>query len=316
MVHGSSAWFAASLAVAAALLGAPPRATGGTGRSVRIERVVPAVVHVPAGTFLMGITPDAADVVATECQASQPTLREGVCGGYRELMKHLEPREVYVGGFGIDRDEVTAGGYRRCVAAGGCVLDPLVAGDERYIRDAWPIVNVTWWEAQSYCRWRGGRLPTEAEWERAARGDGSAAWPWGDVPRAADFNHGQPRAFILRRIVRATELLVGDPDDSDGTLLLAPPGSYPWGDGPYGTHDQAGNVAEWVGDTWTMTGYDDLPTINPFVEGGATDARVVRGGSWRQPTYLGRVDVRDPLGMVNFPSRRFSYVGFRCAFPD
>src|SRR5512134_3264010 len=90
-----------------------------------------------------------------------------------------QAREVYVSPFLIDRREVTAAEYRRCVLAGSCDLTPLVAGDRRFIRDDLPVVNVTWFDAVSFCGWQGKRLPTEAEWEKAARGDDARRWPWG-----------------------------------------------------------------------------------------------------------------------------------------
>src|SRR5439155_18385940 len=98
---------------------------------------------------------------------------------YLAEMQHMEPREVFVSAYWIDRDEVSVTDYRACINAGECDLDATVAGDDRYIQDGGAMVNVTWDDAQRYCRWRGGRLPTEAEWERAARGDGNGPWPWG-----------------------------------------------------------------------------------------------------------------------------------------
>jgi formylglycine-generating enzyme required for sulfatase activity len=284
---------------------------------------------------------------------------------YELELDNMSQRQVFLAAFAIDRYEVTVADYRACITAGRCNLDPLIAGDERYIRDEWPIVNITWAEAQEYCRWRGGRLPTEAEWERAARGadvgknsdqeerDRAAemVWPWcyekylacsskrGQaredcltqkcVERAKDFNHGQERSQAMRDVERSglSLHLLGDPDASDGFALLAPPGQYPWGQGPYGTRDQAGNVAEWVADARgpndTQMGYagvsgctaidEDIRCINPKREGTDRDVRVVRGGSWRQPTFLARANVRDPFGLVYEPGRRFSHIGFRCA---
>jgi formylglycine-generating enzyme required for sulfatase activity len=123
---------------------------------------------------------------------------------------------------------------------------------------------------------------------------------------------------------------MGDPDDSDGAAVLAPPGSYAWGEGPYGTRDQAGNVAEWTADvrglTDTTLGYLGLPRVNPFrdvIEHQSPESvpRVVRGGSWRQPEYFARTNLRDPFHLdpagtaklMYLPQQRFSHVGFRCA---
>jgi len=333
------------------------------GRVVRIEQEASREVNVPAGPFWMGIGEDDVDVVVNQCelffepneqvQILQGTRSTPFCGGYREELTAMSPRKVTLGAFAIDRNEVSVADYRKCITAGVCGLDPLIAGDERYIRDNWPLVNVSWFEAQEYCRWRGSRLPTEAEWERAARGaDASDAldfgdraraaelvWPWCEemlrdstkrcVERTEDFNHGQPRTQVLRELDRSNNilLLLGDPDDVDQYALIAPPGSYPWGQGPFGTRDQAGNVAEWTADARGVTeltlGYTELPgcsvheeevlCINPLREGNDRDTRVVRGGSWRQPSFLSRSNVRDPYGVIYDPRRRFSHVGFRCA---
>jgi len=302
------------------------------GRAVRIESPKRVQVYVPAGRFMMGIDDDLAGAARDQCRASYPAQfqhpqtgqRIDFCEDYFEAMQQMAQREVYVDAFWIDRDEVTVHEYRSCVAAGACNLDPLVAGDDRYIRDDWPMVNITWAESQDYCRWRRGRLPTEAEWERAARGDNkTATWPWGEFEQPKDFNHGQPRASAMREIDRTQAPLpvqmFGDPDDSDGASILASPGSYVWGEGPYGTRDQAGNVAEWTADAYVAErdrkGYDGLGTMNPYREGSVNDPRVVRGGSWRQPTFVAKSNLRDPFSALYLRTGRFSHVGFRCARP-
>lgn len=304
-----------------------------TGRVVRVEAPKRLEVFVPAGKFLMGVDPDTASAASAQCDlvfspmmtgytGGSPPVRVNFCEDYSDVLAAMQPRDVYLDAYAIDRLEVTAADYRRCVAAGTCKLDPLVAGDERYIRDEWPMVNATWDEAQDYCRWRGGRLPTEAEWERAARGtDPSATWPWGELEQPKDFNHGQPRAYAMRQIERQPTPLpfqfFGDPDDSDGAPLLAVPGSYVWGESPAGTRDQAGNVAEWTADTWQhddkLRGYGGLSPINPLRDGAPHEPRVVRGGSWRQPIFVAKSNLRDPFNAMYDPTRRFSHVGFRCA---
>jgi formylglycine-generating enzyme len=303
------------------------------GRVVRIAAPKRLEVMVPAGRFVMGVDEEIAKSAKTQCDVvlgpamtglSQGNIRVDFCADYQDDLLQMAPRDVYLDAFAIDRLEVSVADYRRCVAAGACKLDPLVAGDERYIRDEWPMVNETWDEAQDFCRWRGGRLPTEAEWERAARGtDPSATWPWGELEQPKDFNHGQPRASAMRQIERQPALrpvqFFGDPDDSDGFALLAPPGSYVWGESPTGTRDQAGNVAEWTADAFqprpTEKGYSGMSSINPQREGSlnARTPRVVRGGSWRQPIFVARSNLRDPFNADYESNRRFSHIGFRCA---
>jgi formylglycine-generating enzyme required for sulfatase activity len=316
----------------------PAMAADHPGRVVRVAREASREVLVPRGKFMLGVSSDDVDAILAACEAAygvdsgrgtaQLVTPSGAlstfCDRYREELDNMAPRAVTLSAYMFDRDEVSVADYRACVAAGGCELDPLVDGDQRYIRDDGPMVNVTWFEARDFCHWRGGRLPTEAEWERAARGDTGPEdprpWPWGSAERPSDFNHGQQRADVLRKIDAEADI-TGDPDASDGFAELAPPASYPWGEGPYGTRDQAGNVAEWTADVRgqsdNVLGYAGIDsTINPMRDGKDIDPRVVRGGSWRQPAFLGRTNVRDPLGLAPgtfLPRQRFAYIGFRCA---
>jgi formylglycine-generating enzyme required for sulfatase activity len=356
-----------------ALAGGVAMAGERQGKVIRIDQPVAREVYVPAGAFWMGIADDdEINFVHAQCNeffefpdAFLSTRRAAeICNDYHDELERMKQRPVFLSAFAIDRYEVTVADYKACITAGVCNLDPLIAGDERYIHDEWPLVNVTWFEAQEYCEWRGARLPTEAEWERAARGADvtnetdeadkyraqDQVWPWcyaldwkksakptakpksaaSCVERAKDFNHGQPRSQAMRDVNRSLNNLhlLGDPDDVDGFALIAPPGRYSFGEGPYGTRDQAGNVAEWTADARGTPanpniGYEDVPgcskrddkitCINPRRDGTDHDARVVRGGSWRQPSFVARSNLRDPFGSMYDPRKRFTHVGFRCA---
>ncbi len=225
--------------------------------------------YVPAGEFLMGSS--SADPAANANEKPQ--------------------RLVYLDAFWIDRTEVTNAMYRQCVQAGKCPapLNPSSYARQSYYGnpdyDNFPVVYVSWYNAQSYCAWVGRRLPTEAEWEKAARGTDGFIYPWGDNPPDANLaNSG--------RVVIDTTAV----------------GSYLAGASPYGAMDMAGNVWEWVNDFYSETYYSSSPQTNPT--GPATgEQRVVRGGGWDYAPELVRAAVRIPLE----PDHRYAYEGFRCA---
>ena len=234
-------------------------------------------VAVPAGEFTMGCT-DAAD-------------RE--CGN-----DERPARRVPVGAFAIDRTEVTVEAWQRCVDAGACrqaiTVGACNAGSPE--RGRFPVNCVTWYQARDYCRWAGARLPTEAEWEKAARGTDGRRYPWGDdAPGSggafrANWGEGLARILWMR----------------DGFEYDAPVGLFPSGASPWGALDMAGNLAEWVADWY-----------GPYVAGAVPDpagpasgtARVVRGGSFQDYARRIRATARDR----HEPERWFEHVGFRCA---
>lgn len=298
--------------------GAAP-AAGARRRAGRIERVAhaaPDMVVVPGGMFRMGPSERELASLSRVCQgqlgAAGPQCDE-------DPNIKLSERDVYVGAFAIDRHEVTSLAYRRCVAAGACDMAALVAGDERYLRDEGPMVNVTWREAAAYCAWAGKRLPSEAEWEKAARGTDGRRWPWGNHDRADGANLGKSESRAMQQTRWLALGLLSPrvpaefvPDDGDGHAYLARPGALRWGESPYGAHDMAGNAAEWVQDYYSLDGYDDLPYFAPVrdVPGEQSHGlRVVRGGSWIEPSFFGRTYYRRAAE----PDRRTAYIGFRCA---
>lgn len=325
-----------SIIVLALAFGMAARAGAGDGRVVVVEHRPPEMVEIPGGEFLMGFGAEILDIPeyredertsrsqAVELQAIEECKRDfgeelsTFCNERFIWGASLPARRIHVDAFAIDRYEVTTAEYRECVAAGACDVAPLVSGDTRYLKGEWPMVNVSWFDASAYCRWRGKRLPTEAEWEKAARGTDGRRWPWGGYYRQAGGNLGKLDSLAMRmlgaRQLRSTQRMpldtsVGDP--SDGYEILAPPGSMIWGKSPYGVMNMVGNVSEWVADYYSESGYEGLPAINPVrsVPVGGERWRAVRGGSWLLVPSLSRPYRRRAM----MPEKRQTDIGFRCA---
>jgi formylglycine-generating enzyme required for sulfatase activity len=207
-------------------------------------------------------------------------------------------RWVDVDAFEMDATEVTVAQYAACASAGACPPAPttvcvaLPGGGTRTLASAQcnadradrshhPVNCTDWSMAAAYCRWAGERLPTDEEWEYAARGEASVEFPWGNVaPTAA--------AYACWSLGRSR----------DGTC---PVGSFSAGDSPFGLHDMVGGVAE-----WTAT----APSHTEFFLSGHPDVRIVRGGSWGTRDWP---DLSPVLPEPRIGHDRSSFVGFRCA---
>jgi formylglycine-generating enzyme required for sulfatase activity len=245
------------------------------------------MVLIPAGEFLMGSKP--ADGIV------------GIQVGIDELPQ----QKVYLKTYFIDRYEVTNAQYYAYVRATGAYTpatwDPAQhplgkkgvvwsygtppPGEERY-----PVTDTDWYDAKAYCQWAGKRLPTEAEWEKAARGTDGRQFPWG--------NDVDPR--------KANTM-------ESGLQWARAVGSYPEDVSPYGVYDMIGNVAEWV-DDW----YHQYPG-STLKRGSFGHYPVLRGGSWATPVFpFGRVAARLPFEQLPPKSRNDHWhtgfdKGFRCA---
>ncbi len=221
------------------------------------------MILIPAGEFMMGSDDGGVDEVP--------------------------PRAVYLDAFEIQQYEVPQHQYNEFVEVTGH-RKPL----NRYVKDIHflnhanqPAIYVSWLDAYEYCKWRGFRLPSEAEWEKAARGTQGLIWPWTEKfePAFANFQ--------------------GESDRGVFTMLV---GSYEKDKSPYGLYDMAGNVQEWVQDWYDPEYYQTAPVKNPLgPERG--EEKVMRGSSWRDSLYSGRLSGR--LKMI--PGYRYEAVGFRCA---
>ncbi len=254
----------------------------GIGSTQVSEKDDMTLLYVPAGEFRMGSDN----------------------GASNEKPVHTVSLDAYW----IDQTEVTNGMYALCVGAGACHPPDQ---NRSYTRDSYygnpefkdyPVIYVTWNDARDYCEWAGRRLPTEAEWEKAAAWDEERQqkyiYPWGDAFDETKLNFCDKNCPFDW----------ADKNVDDGYSDTAPVGSFPSGVSPYGVLDMAGNVWEWVADWYGETYYQDSPSFNP--PGPASgDDRVLRGGSWGDNDYVTRSADR----LWYYPSNSNYDPGFRCA---
>ena len=223
---------------------------------------------VAAGSFWMGCN----TTVDSECQSDESPYHQVTLSGYY-----------------MDKTEVTQAEYKKCVDAGecdtpSCDWDPTGTPNR-------PVVCVTWSQAGEYCVWAGKRLPTEAEWEKAARGTDGRKYPWGNETATCDY------------------AVMYDGSNGCGTgSTWDVCGKSPAGDSPYGLCDMAGNVWEWVSDWWDSGYYANSPASNPTGPVSGSN-RVIRGGSFHSNYDYLRASIR----LIYYPSGAYYALGFRCA---
>jgi formylglycine-generating enzyme required for sulfatase activity len=292
-----------SIVLLIATLAAPNDSVGKTGAAMTWQRPLESMVPIAAGTFVMGADTETLAAAVELCKSELGLAPDRGCRP-DAFAGETPARRVWLPSFAIDRVEVTQAAYRACVRAGACSPAPLTARDPRFTGDALPVSMVTHGEAAQYCGWRGGRLPSEAEWERAARGRDGRTWPWGNVARADASNHGR---LQLAQELSPMPFQQLAPDDSDGFAFVAPVGSFAGGASADGVLDLAGNVMEWTADVWSEEPPQRSSTVNPHGPKNGNQ-RSVRGGSWRLPRLFSRTTARDALQ----PDTRSPELGFRC----
>jgi len=270
-------------------------------------------VWVPPGTFLAGSTREQADQAYRDCLNIWP----GMCLRHEYTAEYFQRAVSLTSGYWIDQYEVTTAAFEAFVLDAGYTQRELWSADgwrwkgqrtapndrgcpSDLLLPTYPRACITWYEADAYARWRGGSLPTEAQWEYAARGTMGQIYPWGSTPDQVRFNFCDVNCANLWR----------DRTVDDRYSRTAPVGSYPTGKSWIGAHDMAGNVWEWTSDWYAAKYHQSDNNVNPI---GAIKGieKTLRGGSWNMPALFSRTAYRDGV----LPDSWSSIIGVRVVSP-
>jgi formylglycine-generating enzyme required for sulfatase activity len=230
--------------------------------------------HIPSPTPTL---PSGAKIGSTWTRPADGMVMVYVPAG--EFIMGVNSSKVPLDAFWIDQTEVTNRMYGLCVKTGVCAPPYNIKSSTRayyygnMVYDDFPVIYVSWSNANKYCEWVGAELPTEAEWEKAARGADGRVYPWGAQIDCTRANYDD-----------AKKMCVGD---------TSPVGSYESGKSPYGAYDMSGNVMEWVSDLYSVG-----------------TSNVLKGGSWLSSAAVSRPDSRNYLGVGVSTN---DYIGFRCS---
>ncbi len=276
----------------AAVLGLVLVAGGISAYRILHDAAPTGMVLIPGGKFTMGSTAEEVRDAYASALKAHPTLSP-------TWMEPMRPdHEVALDAFYIDRHEVTEADFHRFAKAAN-LGTPQSAPAKN---PDYPVIGVTWQEADAYCRHHGKVLPSEAQWEMAARGGGKRRYPWGDDPPG-----GTRANFCDQNCAKEWR----DKSQDDRHSERAPVGAYAAGRSAHGVYDLAGNVAEWVRDWYDRDFYTRPAGANPFngSAAGSPAMRAVRGGDWSSDAS----ELRAAYRYAATPETRRDTIGFRCA---
>lgn len=256
----------------------------------QLSPIIPYKIYIPSGYGYIGIDEKLKKLSQDLCRIYNEKCEE------RIFDSEYPQRKIYIPGYYISRYEITNRQYNRCIIAGYCLPMDLGRRSSKLEDEELPVVEVNYYEAERYCEWVKGRLPTEVEWERAARGSDTRLFPWGYSfnPYISNIN---PVYSVYTRNTKAGR-------------MVYPPGSFLQDISPFKVMDMAGNVSEWTSTWFDESSYKTLSEKELLKGPSGGFLKVVRGGSFMTTPPYARVTSRWALPIET----RSIEVGFRCVW--